>query len=280
MTVQGPLAVAALKAPINFLQPTGKRPAAYQYEPPAGIPPRTGEYVPHLVSIRNARPIATSLSLDHEGFALARTPSAFTGFDDEEAIRRRHYPEVERVLKAATGAALAIVFDHNIRNAARAAIGEPGIREPVSRAHNDFTARSGHERASRELAARGIAPDPLLSGRFAIINMWQPIGRPVEKWPLALCDASTVAAEDLIASDIIYRDRVGEIYSLTYSSLQRWYYFPLLRPDEAILIKCYDSEERGAARFAPHTAFHDPTMARGASERESIETRALVIYPD
>lgn len=280
MTLHSPITMAALKAPINFLRPMKDRPVAYQFEPPPGVPVRTGQQDPHLVSIRNARPIAEKLSLDREGFELVDAPSAFSNFSDEEAIRGRYYPEVERILKAAIGAAHVIAFDHNIRNATRAARSEPGIREPVSRAHNDFTARSGHDRARRELEVRGLPADPLFFGRFAIVNLWRPIRRPVEKWPLALCDATTIDAEDLIASDLVYRDRVGETYSLTFDPGQRWYYFPQLDPDEAILIKGYDSQESGVARFTPHTAFHDTTASPHAPERESIETRALVIYPD
>lgn len=279
MNMQSPITVATLRAPINFLQPMRERPVAYQFEPPPGVPARTGAFVPHLVSIRNARPLRSELSLDHEGFALIDARDRFTEFGDKEAIRRDYYPQVERLLKDATGAALVVNFDHNIRNAARAAAGEPGIREPVSRAHNDFTARSGRDRARRELAARGL-PEDWLSSRFAIVNLWRPIGRPVEKWPLAFCDASTIRPSNLVASDLVYRDRIGETYSLAYDPGQRWYYFPRVTPDEAILIKGYDSAEDGVARFTAHTAFFDRSAGIGAPERESIETRALVIYAD
>lgn len=278
MTLYSPVTVAAIKAPINFLTPMDGTPVTYQYEPPPGVPARTGEYAPHLVSIRNARPIAESLSLDHEGFELVDTATSFRDFYDEEAVRRDYYPEVERVLAAATGAVKVIAFDHNVRNAART--GEPGIREPVSRAHNDFTLRSGHDRAALELAARGVPVDPLLFGHFAIINLWRPIRRAVEKWPLALCDASTVHADSLVPAELVYRNRVGQTYSLAFDRGQRWYYFPRVTPDEAILIKGYDSREKGVARFTPHAAFHDAAASRGAYERESIETRALVYYPD
>jgi hypothetical protein len=169
-----------------------------------------------------------------------------------------------------------IAFDHNVRNAARAASGEAGIRGPVPRTHNDFTARSGRERALAELAARGLDA-ALLDGRFAIVNLWRPIGRKVEKWPLALVDARTLGEGDLVATDLVYRDRVGETYSLGFSAGQKWHYFPQLAPDEAILIKGYDSAE-DVARFAAHSAFEDPQSPADAPERESIEVRALVIY--
>lgn len=276
MTVQTPIRAASVAAVLTFQKPMAERPRSLQYEAPPGIPQRTGEDEAHVVPIADARPLAGRLSLDVEGFEVLAAPTAFAAFGDDAAIRSAYYPEVERLLGKATGAARVIAFDHNVRNAARAAGGEPGIRGPVPRTHNDFTAKSGRERALAELEARGLDA-ALLDGRFAIVNLWRPIGRTVEKWPLALVDARTLAEGDLIATDLVYRDRVGETYSLGFSPGQKWYYFPRLTPDEAILIKGYDSDEE-VARFTAHSAFDDPQSPAGAPERESIEVRALVIY--
>lgn len=277
MTVQTRIETAAVEAPLNFLRPMEGRPVSYQYDPPPGIPQRTGEDDARRVTIRNARPFAALLSLDVEGFSLLRAPSTFTDFQDDAAIRSAYYPEVERFLADATGASLVINFDHNVRNAARAALGEAGIRGPVARTHNDFTLQSGPERARRELEARGLDPEILLRGRFAIVNLWRPIGRPVEKSPLALLDARTIAPDDVVTADLVYRDRVGETYALRHNPAQRWYYFPNVAPSEAVLIKSYESDPH-LARFAPHSAFDDPNSRPDAPERESIETRSLVIY--
>jgi hypothetical protein len=279
MALHDQVTAAAVTAPITFLRPMKERPVSYQIEPPAGVPVRNSVYEPHLVSIADARPAAAGLSLDREGFALVDAPGASVDFNDDEAIRRGYYPQVGRVLREVTGAALVINFDHNIRNAARAAAAEPGIRPPVNYAHNDFTLRSGPERMRRELEARQIDAGAWRGHRFALINLWRPIGRPVDKHPLALCDARTIAPHALVAGDLIYRDRVGEVYSLAFDPAQRWAYFPRLRPEEAILIKGYDSADDGVARFTAHTAFDDPTSPADAPERESIEARALVIYP-
>ncbi|MBV9884736.1 MAG: hypothetical protein JO276_17135 [Sphingomonadaceae bacterium] len=268
---------AAVTASLNFQRPMAGRPVSYQYDPPPGTPQRTGEFDAHAVAIRNARPLAGALSLDVEGFALLQAPTGFADFQDDAAIRSSYYPEVERLLIRATGAAAAIAFDHNVRNAARAARGEAGIRGPVPNIHNDFTLRSGPERARRELEQRGLNPEALDGRRFAIVNLWRPIGRAVEKSPLVLGDARTIAAEDLVTVDLVYRDRTGETWSLRHNPAQRWYYFPRLTPDEAILIKSYESSPE-AARFSPHAAFDDPTSPPCAPERESIEVRALVIY--
>ena len=72
-------------------------------------------------------------------------------------------------------------------------------------------------------------------------------------------DASSIAAGDLVASDLIYPDRTGEIYYVKYNPDHKWFYVPAMRNDEVLLIKCYDSIDDGRARFVPHSAFVDPT---------------------
>src|SRR6266702_2118493 len=52
----------------------------------------------------------------------------------------------------------------------------------------------------------------------------------------------------------------------------------LLPPDEAALIKCYDSVKDGRARFTLHSAFDDPTSPKNPKPRESIETRTLAFF--
>jgi hypothetical protein len=111
-----------------------------------------------------------------------------------------------------------------------------------------------------------------------VINLWRPIVGPLWDSPLALCDARTVDARDLVASDLVFPDRVGETYAVTYNPSQRWSYIPGMTPAEALLIKCYDSADDGRARFAPHTAFTDPDAPGDAPPRESIELRTLVFH--
>ena len=277
MSAFSPVLAATTTAPLQFLRPMLERPVSYQFDPPAGTPVRTGMHDAHTIEIRNARTRADSLSLDVEGFTLVRVPHDLVSYRDAAEIRSAFYPEVEQLIAAATGAGRVIAFDHNVRNADRAANGEAEIKSPVPRAHNDFTLRSGPDRARTELELRGLDADALLRRRFAIINLWKPIGRPALKSPLALSDARTIAPTDFIATDLVYRDRVGETYSVQHDAAQEWYYFPNLAPSEAILLKCYDSDE-SVAQFVAHAAFDDPHSPANAPERESIEVRVLVIY--
>jgi hypothetical protein len=268
--------LAATEAILNYLVSTSERPRSYAYEPPANAPKTNISSIEVAVPIRNARPIVGAITLDRNGFELIRHRSAVRDFYDDEEVKRTYYPEAERLLKAATGASRIFVFDHVTR---RRAVSEnesrEGVRQPVTRVQVDHTAKSGPQRV-RDLLADDA--EELLQGRVQIVNVWRPIKGPLLDAPLAVCDAASVEPNDLVPSELIYPHRVGETYSVTYRPSHRWFYFPNMRTDEALLLKCYDSKQDGRARFALHTAFIDPGTPADAPPCESIELRALVFH--
>jgi hypothetical protein len=265
-------------AAVNYIEKSRDRPYNYTFEPPSGGDRTNAVYAPRHVEIVDLRPFASDLSLDREGFALVDHASAVVDFDDEDEVRRVYYREAERLIAAATGADRVVVFDHTIRRRVPGLEDrtKPGPRQPVSRAHVDYTEKSGPQRV-RDLM--GDEADALLARRYAIVNLWRPIRGPLRDAPLALCDAGSVAAADLVATDQIYPDRVGEIYYVAHNPAHRWFYAPAMRRDEALLLKCYDSARGGTARFTPHSAFEDPGTPSDVLPRESIELRTLVFYP-
>lgn len=277
---EAPLATrppATIEAELNYLGPVEGRPYTYTFEPPEGRPRSSIGIAPQRVAIRDLRPLAATASVDREGFAVARGASALRDFDDEAAIRAVYYPESARILQAATGAARVHIFDHTIRRRIPGAEDRGAVpRQPVSRVHVDHTERSGPQRV-RDLL--GKEAEALLRGRVQIVNLWRPLAGPVRDMPLAVADARTAAPEDFVASDLIYRDRVGETYQVRFNPAHRWYWLPEMMPEEALLLKCYDSRRDGVARFAPHTAFADPTAPADAPPRQSIEIRALLFHP-
>jgi hypothetical protein len=266
-----------VEAALRYIEPMSGKPRSLEFEPPPGVPRTTAVYRDHTVTIRNVRPVASTLSLDREGFQLVTAPSTVTDFNDQEAIRTRYYAETVSLLEALTGASRVVVFDHTIRRripgVTDRSLGIP--RQPVSRVHNDYTVKSGPQRV-RDLL--GEDADELLRGHFAVINVWRPIRGPIQDAPLALADAQSVDSGDLVATDLIYPDRTGEIYYVKFNSSHRWFYASAMQNDEVMLIKCFDSAADGRARFVPHSAFLDPTTPAGASPRESIELRTLVFY--
>jgi hypothetical protein len=268
--------LSSVEAELNYLAPTSSKPRTYTYDPPAGVPQTTIVNDPHKVEIYDVRPIASTISLDAEGFDVLQHRSRVRGFDNEDEIRTIYYPETEALLKDVTGADRVFIFDHTVRRRVWGAEDRRGgLRQPVARVHVDHTEKSGPQRV------RDLLPEEaedLLAGRIQIINLWRPIRGPVQDAPLAVCDALSVKSSDLVPSDLVYRDRVGETYSVVFDPAHRWFYVPEMQPDEALLLKCYDSKVDGRARFAPHSAFIDPSAPANARPRESIEMRALVCH--
>jgi hypothetical protein len=213
--------------------------------------------------------------LEREGFHFIRHDTRVDDFFDEAEVRRVYYPEMEALVKAETRATRVVVFDHTLRTADDAAREARKIREVVPRVHNDYTEWSGPQRV------RDLLPDEaddLLRRRLAIIQVWRPIRYPVETFPLAICDARTLSAENLVVSERRYPDRVGQTYAITYSPDHLWYWFPHMRREEALVFKTYESLKDGRARWTAHTAFNDPIAAPDARPRESIEIRTLAFF--
>jgi hypothetical protein len=271
------MAVAdAIEAQLNYLVPTDETPYSYTYDPPPGVPARSGVSEPHTVTVRNGRAIAAELSLDREGFLLARQATEVADFYDEAEVKRVYYPEVERLAKAVTGAAEIVIFDHTVRNTAPEKQTGRRVRGPAGRVHNDYTEASAPQRVRDLLAPE--AAEARLKRRYVEINVWRPITGPVKTSPLAVCDARTVEPQDLVTSELRYPDRIGETYAVTYNPRHRWFYFPDMQADEALFIKCFDSARDGRARISLHTAFDDPTTAPNAPPRESIEVRMFAFF--
>jgi hypothetical protein len=61
-------------------------------------------------------------------------------------------------------------------------------------------------------------------------------------WPLAVCDGRTIKEHDLVASDNIRRNNVGENLFARYSPNYRWHYLSNQEKDEVFLLKIYDSK--------------------------------------
>jgi len=264
-------------AELNYLAPTADKPRTYAFDPPPGEPKSTALPEPHQVPVFNGRSIADSFSLDREGFALVRHPTVVRDFYNDKEVRNVYYPAAEAFIRSTLRADRVVIFDHTVRKrvAGAADIRSGAPRQPATRVHVDQTVTSGANRVREHL---GDEAEDLLKGRVQVINLWRPIRGPLRDSPLAMCDGTTVAPGDLVASDLIYPNRSGEIYAVRYNPNHRWFYVPDLTTEEALLLKCYDSATDGRTRFGPHTAFVDPTTPVDAAPRESIELRTLVFH--
>ena len=262
-------AAHVVTATLNYVRPGAEKPKRYLYKRPDGLI-WTGIDDPRAVAIADGRGHAGDYTLDGSGFSLLRAPSAVADFGDEAAITGTYYPECAEIVRRATGAAHVHVFDHTLR-------GPDLPRDPVMRVHNDYTDKSAIQRI------RDLLPDQaedLLRHRYSFINVWRPIAYPAIDTPLAFCDARSFADDDLVLTDLVYEDRVGEIASVRFRPEHRWIFFSRMAPDEVALIKCYDTARDGRARGSFHSAFVDPTAPADVMPRQSIEIRTIAFFND
>jgi hypothetical protein len=264
-----------MQAGIRYTIPTGEKLVNETFGP-NNIRRRTaGTEELICVEIENGRVARGDFSLDENGFVLVEHRTAVKDFFDKSELETVYYPEVAALLKSLSGAKRAHVFDHTLRSGDEAEREARLLREPVLSAHNDYTEWSGPNRVREILPEEA---DALLQRRFAIIQVWRAINQPIRSNPLAIADAKSIAAEDLLVAERRYPHRVGQTYRLKYNPRHRWFYFPEMRRDEALVFKVFDSEKDGRARFTPHTSFDDPATPPGAPPRQSIEARALVFF--
>ncbi len=269
---------ADVSAPLTFITPSDTKPVFHSSAYTGGAPRVFFETERHTVVIQDMRPLAGALSLDHEGFELLRHETAVRDLYDDDAIENVYYPEIEVLLHSLTGASRVVIFDATRRSDGGAgASNRDGLRGPATRVHVDYTEKSGPQRVKDLFGEAEAARLAATGARIVQINVWRPIRGPVQRSPLALADASSIRPEDLIATDQVFPNRVGEIYHLAYDPAQRWYYAPRMRADEVLLIKGWDNLDDGRARFTPHGAFELPDTPRDAAPRESIEVRTLVV---
>lgn len=217
--------------------------------------------------------------LDREGFQLVGHRSAVADFADAVEVARIYPDEIVRLLGSITGADSVVVTGPGVlRFAERSTLsGALDNSRPARFAHVDVSDRTAGEFAARSQPEASRAPH-----RVAHYNVWRALSAPPQDVPLALCDARSIAANDLIAADAVF-DRDGvDVWSfeglvVAHSPAHRWRWFRDLTRDEAILFKTNDSDP-GRAHCVPHVAFDDPDCPPDVPPRASIEMRAIAYW--
>lgn len=282
MAVDSSIPRGTVTATLQFYKPSadGSEPFNYIGTPPAGQPNRNYSDSAHAVSIQDVRGHESDFTLDRDAFQLVSgvAPSQETEFTDDESIKQKYYPEVERLLlDQIPGSNRIFLFDHTIRRT------DPDAhRSPVQRVHIDQTAKSVEKRVRRYFPDEA---DALLQGRYRIVNVWRPLNKkPLESFPLAVASSASVEDDDLVPVSHRYPDGyIGETAAVRHNPAQQWYYLSGMTGSERLLLECFDSESlKPGSQIGgrvPHTAFADPRTRPEAEGRESIEVRALVFGP-
>ncbi|MDE2042636.1 MAG: hypothetical protein KGJ05_06160, partial [Alphaproteobacteria bacterium] len=231
---------------------------------------------PQAMPLTNGR--AARPTLAHHGFALVTHDSAVADWHDAVQVAAVHPGEIIALLTRATQA------DHII-------VTSPGILRFSERSahsgtgNNSAPARFAHVDVSTPTAIRFAersAPEGRTPVRFAHFNVWRALSPPPQDVPLAVCDATSVAAHDLIAADAIF-DEPGkpdwgfEGYVVAHNPAHRWFWFPDMRSQDALIFRTYDSATPEST-CVPHVAFDNPACPPDAPPRISIEMRASAYW--
>jgi hypothetical protein len=266
---------------LNYFDPPadGSAPFNYVEKAPEGQPQRNYGDFSTTVRVHDIRGEESSYNLDKDAFAVIQNvpESAEKEFVDDESIKSKYYPEVERlILENVPGSTKVFFFDHTIRRSS-----QDSKRAPVTRVHIDQTAKAAKARVIHHLPEEA---EKLLQGRYRIINVWRPLNGPVASSPLSFASSASVRNEDLIPIEHRYPDRTGETAAVQHHPEQKWNYLSGMHNNERLLLECFDSEalKEGSAvqgGRVPHSAFVDPRTPENAPGRESIEVRTLVFGP-
>ena len=262
-----------IEAELNYIRPDAKEPPEVFYSGGSSPQIYSDAYAFMTATIADCRETSDQFKIHTNGFELAVMPTEHHNFDDEEAIASAYYNEVSNIVRDVTGAEDVFVFDHTVRRG-----DHDSKRKPAHHVHNDYTEKTAIIRAEEMIGKTAFAKK---AGRRMIqINVWRPLVDVVRRSPLTFCDASSIDRADLIPTQIHFpdTDHVGEIFALRKQAGQRWSYFSEMTHDEVVLIKGYDSETNGTARFTPHTAFEYPDQDLSVPARASIETRTFAFY--
>lgn len=253
-------------AEVTFIDPSVGKPRFIMQ--PYGKPAeREGRFERKEILIEDARGLSPCPSLDLSGFQLVTSQTHMPQNIADVDVSSKGYLEIELLLREVTGAKDVHIFDHTIRSSAP----DNKARGTARHAHNDYSQRS----IEWKLKELGVDPG---SRRFCQINAWRPLVEPVLVSPLAVADGQTVEANDLISCDLVYPDRIGEIFQIAHNPNQRWYYHPKMTPNEVLLIKGFDSEIDARVRFCPHSAFSHPDERPDDPPRRSVEFRTIVVF--
>jgi len=256
------------------------------------------KHVPKDTVVHDMRPSLSDLTVDKCGFQLVDHVSREKKFDDEDTVRETYYPETAELIKKTTGASHVHVFSHLCRRETNAASLEAAkgkkdedfvpTMNPARFCHVDQSFRGAEQILYLNLPEEEA--DRRSKTRWGIINVWRPIGSPVTRDPLAVCDYRSLDENDLrtVVANLppkgagdyssVSQGAKYEVWNLAANPEQRWYYASEMSPEEALLIKIFDSKKDGRARCTAHTSF--PLKDESGPPRQSVEIRCLVFWED
>ena len=226
------------------------------------------ELVATPVQVKDVQCGEASVTFSDDSVAFARTPTKVRSFTNGEDWQASYDEELTALLTREVNAKEVVIFDHTVR------IDDPDSdRKPARNVHSDYSPDGAHQRLIDILGEERAAD--WSEGHSGFINVWRPIGDPINSAPLGFVRPSSVAEADWIMLDLIYPDRLGHIMGLAASGDHEWVYQSRMSPDDVAIFNIYDNRGRASIAHSAMDLVEDETID---TIRKSIESRTLVRY--
>jgi hypothetical protein len=254
--------------------------------PPAGAP----SFPP--VEIRDARALQAESSseaafFDAHGFVLLPHATAVRDWDRE--VADLYLPEIDAIIRERLlpGRRIEVQQTPFLLRRGRGTATPfyaNGVHQDYGLAADDYEKNVGA--FAGPVAAswwRGRFDRDDVAG-FMAIDFWRVtnMAGPLRHMPLALCDPTSVAADDVIQTTltgIAPEGRETQHLSLRFNAGQLWYHYPRMTGEELLAFKIFQCAKEGDGDFAScfHSAFADPDTPADAEHRQSCEHRVGVL---
>jgi len=236
--------------------------------------------------ISDARPLfgkhspgnAQEILLNGRGFLLANSPSTVINWSDPEEVASKYYEEALTLTqKLLPDFRFTPINSHTFRDES---IKEhhwiDGIQYgPCAEfVHNDYADTLSSDQQQIEKSFAKIMGLPT-NKRVVGINIWRSVSNsPLERFPLAVCDRTSIDPSDLIYALNGEAPIPFNAHYCLPNATQRWFYYSRQAADEALVFTTYDSHPDDGELFKPtlHTAVSKPG-SENLTPRESIEVR-------
>ena len=226
------------------------------------------ELAPTPVPVTDARDAGRGASFHADSVGFAHAPSAVDDFDKDTEWQEIYDADLTSFLVQHIDAKEVVVFDHTVR------VDDPDAgRKPARNVHSDYSVDGAQQRLIDILGTQKAAE--WSGGHYAFINVWRPVGSPINSAPLGFVRPSTVAPKDWILLDLVYPDRKGQIMGLAANPQHEWIYQSRMTPDEVAFFNIFDNQGRASVGHSALDMVEDTAVH---TVRKSIESRTVVRY--
>ena len=280
---------------------------ALRYSDPKNILSFPELFTPVNTIIHNARTTIKSsnamANLNQKGFTLLTDPlDATINIKDPLHVRNQYFTHMQNLFTQHLGCSSVMPLNFVFRKSSTlrdtlsfgdslppgsgtgvvVSVNKAAYTGAIGNVHADFTADSVAIVMIREMME---SDDTLRGGRFAIYNVWRPLEQ-VKRWPLAICDASTVDGE----KDLVGRPTPENNNSVLNclpppmtsggKNRHQWFYYPEMTANEILIFRSWDeTNSKQYKKGTLHTAFDDPYSKDNDPARQSIEARFVCFWP-